>query len=84
MKGEGGADLVLGQDLDQDLAATDRDVVGDLGGALGLQPDVTLAGVHALVVSPLHLADADTEGADQHGDGGVGDIVRHPDHAHHQ
>ena len=83
MKGKGCADLVLGQDFDQDLAAADRDVVGDLGGALGLQPDVTLAGVHALVVSPLHLTDADAKGADEHRDGGVGDVVRHADQADH-
>ena len=83
MEGEGRTDLVLGEDLDQDLAAADCDIVGDLGGALGFKSDVALASVDALVVSPLHLADADAEGADEHRDGGVGDVVRHADQADH-
>ena len=83
MESEGGTNLVLGQDLDQDLAAANSDVVGDLSGALGLEPHVALPRVHALVVSPLHLPDADAKGAHEHRDGGVGDVVRHPDQADH-
>ena len=81
---EGLAHLVVGEDADKDLAAAHRHVIRDLAAGLWLQPHVALAGVHALVKPSLYLTDTDTEGADQHGDGGVGDIVRYPDHAHYQ
>ena len=83
MKCEGLPDLVLSQNLDQDLAAADSDIVRDLSGALGLESHVALAGVDPFVVSPLHLPDADAESADEHRDGGVRDVVRHTDEADH-
>ena len=80
---EGLAHLVVGEDADKDLAAAHRHVVRDLTASLWLQPHVALARVHALVVSSLHLPDADAEGANKHRDGGVGDVVRYADQADH-
>ena len=50
MQGERLADLLLGEHPDQDLAATDGEVVRDLGAALRLQAHVAFPGVHALQV----------------------------------
>ena len=76
MECEGLADLLLGQHLDEDLAAAHRDVVWDLSGSLGLQSHVSLASVDTFVVAPFDLANTNTKGTDEHGDGGVGDVVR--------
>ena len=79
MEGEGLAHLLLGQHFDQDLAAAHRHVVRDLSAALRLQPEISLPGVDTFVVAPLHLSDTNPEGADEHRDGGVRDVVRDPD-----
>ena len=76
MEGEGLTHLVLGQHLDQDLAPAHRHVVRDLSAALRLQPEISLSSVDTFVVAPFDLANTNTKGTDEHGDGGVGDVVR--------
>ena len=83
MEGEGLAHLLLGQHFDQDLAAAHRHVVRDLSAALRLQPEISLPSVDAFVVASLHLANTNTEGTDEHRDGGVCDVVRDSDETDH-
>ena len=75
--------LLVAQHADEDLAAADRDLIRHLSVRSRLEPDVPLAGVDALVEPSLDFADGDAESADQHGDGGVGDVMRHAGETEH-
>ena len=76
MKGEGLSHLLLCQHFDQNLAATHCYVVRDLSAALGLQPQISFPSVDTFVVAALNLSNTNTEGADEHRDGGVCYVVR--------
>ena len=76
-------DLLVAEHADEDLAAADRDLIRHLSVRSRLQPDVPLARVDALVKAPFDFADGDAESADQHGDGGVRDVVRHAGETEH-
>ena len=61
----------------ENLAPSDRDEIGDLRMSTGFESDESLSSVHTLVKPSLHLTNGNAKSADQHGNGGICDVMGH-------
>jgi hypothetical protein len=84
VKDKGRPHLFSSKNSDKDLAASHSYIVWNLTTSLGFESNIPFSCVNSFVEAALHLSYTDAECAHKHSDGGVCDVMWHPNEADDQ